>query len=286
MIDYYGDKMRWFIADVIDASPPYGYEGRVRVRIHGIHNPSTREVKQNDLPWAQVVLPSTEGGVSGLGTSPRLEAGALVFGFFMDGKESQVPLVLGSLPRTEYPSTVQQSLAFQDLLERVNPDIDFYNLSIAALDRDDPAIDDLEPNLGDRDARLSASVKFFMSNNYTLKQACAIVGVINQLNFGFTLGENLVKGTGLMMWNNERLARLKAFTGEWIRFTSQLSFILYELNTTHIEANSRILNCDVIDKSKPKNLPDILSRYYAPHKEDFAGSIQMVYNDFKNSDGR
>ena len=88
MIKYYGDKTRWFVGDVIDGTPPYGYEGRVRVRIHGVHNPSARQIAQNDLPWAQVVLPTTEGGVSGLGTTPRIEAGALVFGFFMDGKQS------------------------------------------------------------------------------------------------------------------------------------------------------------------------------------------------------
>jgi hypothetical protein len=111
MIKYYGDKTRWFVGDVIDGTPPYGYEGRVRVRIHGVHNPSARQIAQNDLPWAQVVLPTTEGGVSGLGTTPRIEAGALVFGFFMDGKQSQVPLILGSIPRTEYPSPVQKSVA-------------------------------------------------------------------------------------------------------------------------------------------------------------------------------
>ena len=164
---HYGDNLRWFVADVIDASPPYGYEGRVRVRIHGVHNPSTRQVKQNDLPWAQVVLPTTEGGVSGLGSTPRLEAGALVFGMFMDGKESQVPIVLGSLPRTEFPTAVQQSLAFQDLLERVDPDIDFYNQSLAAIDIDDAAIADTEEKASDSTVRHSTALRFFLSNNYS-----------------------------------------------------------------------------------------------------------------------
>ena len=28
--EYYGDNVRWFIATVIDASPPFGFEGRVK----------------------------------------------------------------------------------------------------------------------------------------------------------------------------------------------------------------------------------------------------------------
>ena len=107
MNKYYGDNTRWFVADVIDASPPYGYEGRVRIRIHGVHDPATRFIPQNDLPWAQCIVPTTEGGVSGLGFSPSLQAGALVFGMFMDGKESQVPVIMGSMPRTEFPTPIQ-----------------------------------------------------------------------------------------------------------------------------------------------------------------------------------
>ena len=48
--EYYGDNVRWFVADVIDSTPPFGLEGRVRVRIHGVHSPSTKDIKQSDLP--------------------------------------------------------------------------------------------------------------------------------------------------------------------------------------------------------------------------------------------
>lgn len=286
MIDHYGDKLRWFVGDCIDGSPPYGYEGRIRVRIYGIHNPSTREVHQSDLPWAQVVMPSTEGGVSGLGAVPRIQAGALVFGFFMDGKESQVPLVVGTLPRTEYPSSVQQSLSYQDLLERVDPDIEFYNQSIAAIDTNDPALDDISGEDFDRDSRENAAVKFFMSNNYTLKQSCAIVGVINGVNPSYETGQDIGMGNGLLMWRDSRWTRLKAFNDNWDRFSVQLGFILYELNSTHVDANVKILNCDVIDNTKPKNLPNILERFYAPNKQDYSGSIKQLYENFKNADGK
>ena len=29
--EFYGDNTRWFVATVVDASPPYGYEGRVKI---------------------------------------------------------------------------------------------------------------------------------------------------------------------------------------------------------------------------------------------------------------
>ena len=288
MIKYYGDNTRWFVGEVIDSTPPYGLEGRVRVRIHGIHNPSTRLVAQNDLPWAQVVLPTTEGGVSGLGSTPRLEAGAFVFGFFMDGKESQVPLVLGSLPRTEYPTAVQKSLAFEDLLERVDPNQEFYNQSIGALDENNLALENTTRDVVLSGAttllRRDQSVKFFLSNGYTIKQASAIVGVITKINSRLDTTFDKDGGTGLMGWSGIRFTRLKQFSNTWWHFTTQLSFIMYELNTTHVDANIRILNSDTVEKPKngKKSLGDILGRYYAPTNEDYNAEVKRVYELYAN----
>ena len=81
-----------------------GFEGRFKIRIHGLHSPSTVDIPEADLPWAQCVLPTTEGGVSGIGKMPQLMPNALVFGMFMDGKHSQTPLILGSIPHVEFPT--------------------------------------------------------------------------------------------------------------------------------------------------------------------------------------
>lgn len=286
MINFYGDKIRWFIADVIDTTPPYGLEGRVRIRIHGVHNPSTRQVRQNELPWAQVVIPTTEGGVSGLGYTPRLEAGALVFGMFMDGKESQVPLVFGSLPRIEYPTAVQQSLAFNDLTERVNPNVEFYNQAISGIDEDDTSLqNDLqEGSVPGRVAlyRRDVAVKFFLSNGYTIKQACAIVGCISRRTSTFDTTWNAQGGIGLMGWSGVRLTNLKAFSMQWYKFSVQLAFIAYELNTTHVDANIRILNSDIIDPAKGKSLGDIMGRYYAPIKDNYNSEVKRIYELYAN----
>ena len=74
--EFYGDDVRWFMANVVDGSPPYGLEGRVQIRIHGIHSSDVNAIPQKDLPWAQVMIPGDTYGVSGLGTSPMLQPGA------------------------------------------------------------------------------------------------------------------------------------------------------------------------------------------------------------------
>ena len=103
---FYGDQVRWFIGVVEEVGTDEPKLGRVRVRIYGIHGDRS-EVPIGDLPQAQVLVPTTEPGISGLGRNPYLEKGATVFGLFLDGKASQLPLVLGSIPVIEVPSAEQ-----------------------------------------------------------------------------------------------------------------------------------------------------------------------------------
>ena len=70
--------------------------------MHGLHTHETYLLPQQDLPC--YVLPTTEGGISGIGRQPKLQPNSLVFGMFMDGKHSQTPIVLGSLPHIEFPT--------------------------------------------------------------------------------------------------------------------------------------------------------------------------------------
>lgn len=98
---FYGDETRWFVGVVEDNDDPEQL-GRVRVRIFGIHSPYYKDIEIEDLPWAAVLMPATEGGVSGTGRSPNgIQQGAYVFGLFLDGKQSQNPLILGSIPKFE-----------------------------------------------------------------------------------------------------------------------------------------------------------------------------------------
>jgi hypothetical protein len=99
MIDFYGDQTRWFMGEVVDINDPKQL-ARIKVRIYGIHD-DTDLIKDDDLPWAQVVTPITEGGTNGLGNPLGIQVNALVFGIFLDGGDSQLPLIFGSLPKYE-----------------------------------------------------------------------------------------------------------------------------------------------------------------------------------------
>lgn len=99
-INYYGDQTRWFIGTVVNVNDPLKL-GRVRVRIYGVHSSDVQDVPNSYLPWAQTVLPITEGGTSGIGATTGIKENAQVFGIFLDGKSSQLPLVIGSIPKVE-----------------------------------------------------------------------------------------------------------------------------------------------------------------------------------------
>ena len=99
-IEFYGDQVRWFVGDVVSLGDPLQV-GRIRVRIHGVHSNDKVDIPDEDLPWAQVVASISEGGTNGLGNPLGIQVGALVFGIFFDGKNSQLPLIFGSIPKLE-----------------------------------------------------------------------------------------------------------------------------------------------------------------------------------------
>ena len=99
-------KFIHFTGIVEDRQDPHKV-GRVRVRCLGYHSDDITVLPTADLPWAQCALPTTAGGISGLGQSPTfLVNGTWVYGFFRDGEQAQQPVVLGVLPGkpTEYSS--------------------------------------------------------------------------------------------------------------------------------------------------------------------------------------
>lgn len=100
MNNFYGDNTRWFVGDVKSVSDPLEL-GRIQVRVHGIHSDNQIDIPDANLPWAQTVVPITEGGTKGIGNNLGIKVGALVFGIFLDGMDSQLPLVLGSMPKYE-----------------------------------------------------------------------------------------------------------------------------------------------------------------------------------------
>lgn len=77
-------------------NPGWGY--RYKVRIIGLHDQGETEISSDQLPWAQIMYPVTAGGGQGnSGATANLRQGMMVFGFFLDGQEQQVPVIMGVL---------------------------------------------------------------------------------------------------------------------------------------------------------------------------------------------
>lgn len=83
------DGFIWFVGIVKDVNDTLKV-GRVKVRVLGVH---TEELATNDLPWAYPIQPVTQPTAS-----PALKNEDWVFGFFLDGKLQQQPMILGVFP--------------------------------------------------------------------------------------------------------------------------------------------------------------------------------------------
>lgn len=97
--------------------------GRVRVRIHGIHSENKQYIATPDLPWAQVLLPTTSAGLSGIGTQHGLIEGSTVFGFFRDGKNKQDPVIThvsAGIPQKGYKETTKDELLNRNIEKGFN----------------------------------------------------------------------------------------------------------------------------------------------------------------------
>jgi len=101
------DGFRWWIGQIppekshgaqIDGG---GWGNRYKVRIMGYHPPSLTDLPDKDLPWAQVLLSTTSGtGAGNYATDTKLSPGDSVFGFFLDGDNAQIPVIIGAFGRT------------------------------------------------------------------------------------------------------------------------------------------------------------------------------------------
>ena len=93
-----------------------------------------KDVPTDDLPWAYVVLPNDQEGIHNAGTRTQLQVGAIVIGFFADGEEAQIPIVLGNIkgykttPSTIVADTAEkknyaENAAATGLTDRISKDV-------------------------------------------------------------------------------------------------------------------------------------------------------------------
>ena len=92
------DGFHWFFGRVVNRHSDPLQLGRVRVRVFGLHTDDENLIQNDHLPWAIPIQPVTSAGIFGIGHSPLgLVEGSHVFGFFADGKDAQVPIVIGTI---------------------------------------------------------------------------------------------------------------------------------------------------------------------------------------------
>jgi hypothetical protein len=110
---FLGSKFLWWIGQVADdrtwrdnqnpkkvedpkeETPAWGY--RYKVRIMGLHDKEESSIASDSLPWAQVMYSVWGGGLAGSRQTPGIRQGMFVFGFFLDGADQQVPVIMGIL---------------------------------------------------------------------------------------------------------------------------------------------------------------------------------------------
>ena len=85
------DGFRWWIGQIPQESSHggqingAGWGNRFKVRIMGYHPYDLTELPDEDLPWAQCLLPTTAGtGAANHVTTVKVSPGDVVFGFFLD----------------------------------------------------------------------------------------------------------------------------------------------------------------------------------------------------------
>ena len=116
------DGFRWWIGQIPPATSwslsfnrkPDTWGNRVKVRIMGYHPQNTVELKDEDLPWATVIIPVTAGsGKAGKAKPIRIAPGDVVVGFFLDGDDAQQPVIFGVIGNSKYAVNKKPPSPFQ-----------------------------------------------------------------------------------------------------------------------------------------------------------------------------
>ena len=136
---FLGGSFLWWVGQIVDDSAwrdninsgKYedrttipGWGRRYKVRIIGLHDQGEESIPSDQLPWAQVMYPVTAGGgQAGASDSTKLRQGNMVFGFFIDGQEQQVPVIMGVLGNNSQTVLAQKNSTVADTVTDTQPGV-------------------------------------------------------------------------------------------------------------------------------------------------------------------
>ena len=136
---FLGGAFLWWVGQIVDDSTwrdntnsgKYqdrtsipGWGRRYKVRIIGLHDQGETTIPSDQLPWAQVMYPVTAGGgQAGAMDSTKLRQGNMVFGFFLDGQEQQVPVIMGILGNNSQTVLAQKNSTVADTVTDTQPGV-------------------------------------------------------------------------------------------------------------------------------------------------------------------
>jgi hypothetical protein len=131
------ESFRWFIGvvseycQVQESNVGGGY--KAKVRIIGYHPDTPDKLKEDELPWAHVLVPLNMGtGTGGVACYNIPRGGETVIGFFLDGDNAQQPVIIGGLfsgYNIEHPNTFKEGTKGYNPFRPEKSAINSYNRS-------------------------------------------------------------------------------------------------------------------------------------------------------------
>lgn len=117
----------WFVG-VVENAIDERLEGRIQVRAFNIHG-TNQDIPTEDLPWATMIVPDVN-----FHTPP---VNAWVFGFFVDGRDAQQPMILGIIP-TQYTSPINPMISGYGVA--MGQDLDLISFKTRDIDAGQPTL--------------------------------------------------------------------------------------------------------------------------------------------------
>ena len=259
------DGFRWWIGQIpLMESMSEQFEGegwgnRFKVRILGYHTLDENELKNEDLPWAIVMLSTTDGtGSANFAKSTKIRPGDVVFGFFIDGDNAQNPVIMGLLGNTD--QYVKGNY--------ISPFIPFtgYTTNVPKPDKEVSTANESNEEKGNTQ---EGPVQLPVQKAQQVNKAAAGGGAIGQkVTFANTCENTTITGIeaeleNLIKWLRERQGKISEYqqkideTAEVIK--SHMNWLVGEI----IKEINHFFVGDPDDPEKPGIIPTALNALYA-----------------------